>query len=81
LPIKRIEEEEYKELQILFPLSDSTLQGIRRNLFRGEDTRDIHHASQVTYLTKEKKVNKKNLMYFFVGHGKIKNTRYAVRIF
>jgi hypothetical protein len=64
LPIKRIEEEEYKELQILFPLSDRTVLAIRRNLFRGEDARDIHHASQVTYLTKEKKVNKKNLMYF-----------------
>jgi len=80
LPIKRIDEEqEYKQLQILFPLSDRTLQAIRRNLFRGVDARDIHHASQVTYLAKEKKVNKKNLiLFFFVGQGKTKNTRYAV---
>jgi len=81
LPIKRIEQE-YKQLQILFSLSDGTLQAIRRNVFRGENARDIHPASQVTYLAKEKKVNKKNLiLFFFVGQGKTKNTRYAVCIF
>jgi hypothetical protein len=72
LPINRIEEQEYKQLQNLFPLSDRTLQAIRNLFFfRGEDARDIHHASQITYLAKEEKVNKKNLvLFFFVGHGK-----------
>jgi hypothetical protein len=50
--------------------------------FGGEDARDIHHACQTTYLAKERKVNKKSLIFFFfVGQGKTKNTRNAVCVF